>query len=304
MMNKFSIILSSIAIVSASLISCDVEDDPFAHVDGTVSDLGDPAFNDTVWNDTTFDGQMIVIEDFTGHRCPNCPKGTDLAKMIINDNPDNVMVVALHNSDNFSKPKPPTFLAEYETVTGENLRLDFDLNAFPIGMINRIDFQGNDQRGTSIDLWEDRINQLLNDPAYMSPSLTIDFMTVYNTENRLLRVFPKVDVLEPITGEVYLGVYVLENGIISPQEDNRANPPIIDDYEHNHLLRAGFEQNDIGTKIFESPQAGAVYRNDTLATADVVINDGWNADALEVVVYTYNRDSKEIIQASRVALKP
>ena len=297
-----NIFLLSIAITSFQ--SCDVEDDPFAHVDDVIDDFGDPQFNDTIWNDTSFTSQMIVIEDFTGHRCPNCPRATDLAKLIIDDNPNNVMLVALHNSDNFSKPKEPDFTANYETETGENLRLAFDLNAFPIGMINRIDFDGNDVRGIAIDLWQDKINQLLNDSEYMSPSLEIDFMTVYNTENRLLRIFPEVSVKEAISGEVYLAVYVLENGIISPQEDNRKNPPVIQDYEHNHLLRAGFEQNDIGTKIFENPQPGELYANDSLATADIIINEEWNADSLEVVVYAYNRDTRSIIQASKIALKP
>ena len=284
--------------------ACDVEEDPFAHIDDVIDDFGDPQFNDTTWNDTTYTSQMIVIEDFTGHRCPNCPRASDLAKNIIAAHPNNVMVVALHNSDNFSKPKLPEFPADFETEAGENLRLTFDLNAFPIGIINRLDFDGNGQRALSIDLWEDKINQLLADAEYMTPRLEIDFMTIYNSENRLLRIFPEVLVKEPITGDVYLAAYVLENGIISPQEDNRANPPIIEDYEHNHLLRAGFEQNDIGTKIFESPLAGAVYKSDSAATADIIIDEGWNADSLEVVVYAYNRETRDLIQASKVALKP
>lgn len=303
-MRNFNYFMFFVFAVGTVFTSCDEEEDPFAHIDDVISDFGDPQFNDTLWSDTANNAQKIVIEDFTGHKCPNCPLATDVAKSIIAKHPDNVMVVALHNSNNFSKPDPPKFPANFETETGENLRLEFNLEAFPVGIINRIDFDNDNQRGITLDLWEDRINSLLNDSEYMSPSLDINYMVVYNTENRLMRIFPEVSALEAINGEVYLAVYVLESGIVSPQEDNRRTPPVVEDYVHEHMLRVGFEQNDIGTKIFDSPTAGEVYRNDSIATADVVINEEWNADSLEVVVYAYNRQTKEIIQASKLDLAP
>ena len=294
--------ISSLFIFGIISIACDKVDDPYAHLDDVISEYGDPAYNDTSWNDTAFSSRMIMIEDFTGHKCPNCPKATDIGNILLGLYPENLIITALHNSNNFSEYDPPEFPGDFETETGENLRSAFDLNSFPIGMINRHDFSGNGQRGVTIDLWEDYVNQLLADNSYMNPSIDLDYKMVYNTEIRLLRIFPKVTVQKNISGEVFLAAYVLENGIVSPQEDNRVNPPIIEDYVHEHMLRAGFEQNDVGVSIFETPSSGAIYQNDSIATADIILEDEWIADSLDVVVYAYNWDTKEILQASKTKL--
>ena len=254
---------------------CEEVDDPYSHIDEVIDDFGDPAFNDTNWNDTNFTGRVIMLEDFTGHTCHNCPRGTDIGEDLMELHPDNLIVTAIHNSDGFSKPELPKYPANFETETGENIRLNFGLNFFPIAMINRHDFNGNNSRGVSVELWTDYVNQLLDDPQYMDPSLDIDYMLIYNTENRLLRIFPKVSVNKAISGDVYLNVFIAENGIVSPQKDSRYNPEYIEDYVHNHMLRAGFEQNEVGVPIFSSPQAGEVYRNDNVATADYIIDNEW-----------------------------
>ncbi len=299
-MKGINLIFIAIALLG---VSCDEVNDPFIHRDDISDDFGNPTFNDTVISDTTSTDRVILIEDFTGHKCPNCPRATDIGKALTDAHPNNVFVLGIHNSNNFSKPDPPLFPADFETVAGENLRLEFGVESFPNGVINRMPIGPNSSFVVSIDLWEDRINQLLADNAFLDLPLDLDVLSVYNTENRLLRVFPTIKANESITGEVFINFMVIENNIVAPQEDSRQNPAYIEDYEHDHVLRAAFNQNEIGTSVFTDPAPNSTYSQDSLATGSIIIDDTWVDDNLQLLTLAYNRDTKEILQVVVTPLK-
>ena len=43
-------------------------------------------------------GRVILIEEFTGAKCPNCPAGTQALEAILDKYPDNVVVVGVHSN--------------------------------------------------------------------------------------------------------------------------------------------------------------------------------------------------------------
>jgi len=299
-MNKRSWFLV-FGLVMLTLVSCDEIDDPYEHLDEFISDTGDIRFNDTTFNDTTISNRVVLIEDFTGHKCPNCPAATDLAEQLKADNPGKVEVVAIHNSGNFSEPDDK-FPADYRTDAGRNLREEFKIAGFPAGLINRQEW--NNAFRVGLAQWENNVNTKLQDATYMELNFSVKSMNIYNTDTRVLRVIPNITSLIDEDGEIFFTVYILENNIVSPQEDSRdPNSPIID-YTHKHLLRSSFPVDEIGVKIFENPRNGNSYSTSLNSTDELrfELDSGWIPENCEVSYLIYNRTTKEVLHYEAMPL--
>lgn len=293
-----------IILTSIVVSSCDVVTNPYP--EGGAGP-GDEQYNDTVYNDSTVVKRRIILEEFTGHKCPNCPEGADIAKQIQTDHPEEFISVAIHNSGAFSKvdmsdPTHP-YPSNFETETGEKLRIKYKFAAFPGGMLNRTEINGNVK--VAYQKWSEEVNKLIADPTYMAPRFKLQLENIYNSKpgDRSLRVRYKATCLQNVTGNIAIVGYLLENKIIAPQKDSRLNEPYVDDYEHNHVLRIGFPGDGDGKTIFTDPSMGDV--TEVISPSDeisVAVSDSWKPENMEVVVFLYNSDTGEILQAEEVHL--
>lgn len=294
-MKQFILIL---AVGLIGVVGCNVVTEPY----GPQVDYGwDPAYDqEPVYNDTTIlPKRRIFLEDFTGHTCPNCPEGQEIASDIKKDNPEDIVLVAIHTGP-FAKPdtsnpdKP--YPGEFETVTGDNLRNTYRVSGFPSGLLNRSEINGD--HIIDYKQWENTVNSLLADPDYMAPRFKFKLVTTFNNElgNRTVRIQYQVVALQPVSGNIAIVAFLAENRIISPQKDSRQNDPYVADYEHNHLLRVGFPGNGSGRTIFTDPQMGDFVEvtdpSDFLITG---VDDSWVAENMEVIVFVYNSNTGEIL---------
>ena len=303
MKNSYILLLVMIIGVTA----CDEVTEPY----GPVGDRGwNPGFDQTpVYNDTLIEKRRILLEEFTGHKCPNCPEGADIAKQIMSDNPGDFYVVSIHNSGSFSKPDMSNpdhpYPSNFETETGEKLRIKYQFSAFPGGMLNRSEING----GVKVDYqkWEQAVNALLADPAYMKPRFKMYLENTYNNEvgNASLRIGYKVEALENVTGNIAIVAYILESHIIAPQTDNRLSNSYVPDYEHNHVLRMGFPQTGNGKTVLVDPSKGDEV--ESISDADLLfarLSDGWVPENIEVIVFLYDSNTGEILGVEEMPLVP
>ncbi|UTW68131.1 Omp28-related outer membrane protein [bacterium SCSIO 12643] len=267
---------------------------------------GDEQYNDTVYNDTTVVKRRIMLEEFTGHKCPNCPEGADIAKQIKTDHPEDFISVAIHNGSfakvDMSDPEHP-FPSDFETKTGEKLLIKYKISGFPGGLLNRTEISG----AVKVDYqkWSEEVNKLIADQTYMAPRFELQLENIYNSKpgDRSLRVRYKATCLQNVTGNIAIVGYLLENKIIAPQKDSRLNDPYVKDYEHNHVLRVGFPGGGDGKTIFTDPSMGDVA--EVISPADeisVKINDNWKPENMDVVVFLYNSDTGEVLQVEEIHL--
>jgi thiol-disulfide isomerase/thioredoxin len=289
--------LPLILVLTVVLSNCDKVDDPYEHLDAFISETGDIRFNDTVYSDTNLENsRRILLEDFTGIQCPNCPQATDIANNLRNNYPNEIIAVAIHTGF-FSEPDDE-FPLDLRTETGDYLRNKFRVGSFPNGLINRADYFNDDDPLTDYRQWENTIDLMVQDQSFIEPRFEMKVQSIYNTESRILRLIPTIEVLQSISGEVRLHAFLLENGIVGPQIDNRKNPSKIPDYEHNHILRLGFPGNGSGRTIFTDPQAGDRFTveapEDELRTN---VLEEWTANNMDVVVYLTEVNTNEIIHA-------
>lgn len=306
-MNKYLSILAITIVVSAfSLVAgCDVVEEPYGPSgDGCI---GSELFNDTVFSDTNENRRRIILEEFTGHKCPNCPEGADIAEQIKIDHPEDFLSVAVHNSGAFSKvdisnPDHP-YPSNFETETGEKMRIKYQYSSFPGGMLNRTEINGSVK--VDYSKWTQEVNALIADPDYMSPRFKLDLVNIYNSKlgERSVRVRYKVSCLQNVTGNIAIAAYVTESHIIAPQTDNRLSESYVADYEHNHVLRVGFPNNGDGKTVLTNPKIGDVAEvisdNEEIC---VSLSDDWVPENMEVIVFLFDSDTGEILHVEELPL--
>jgi len=301
-------LIALIFVASVVISSCDVVDYPY---DTGGAGPGDEQFNDTVYNDTTVLVRRILLEEFTGHTCPNCPEGADIAEQIRVKHPEKFLSVAIHNSGFFSKPNLSNpdhpYPSEFETATGEKLRIKYQFSAFPGGMLNRTRINGTALLDAKVDYikWAEEVDKLVANTAYMAPRFKLKLENVYNSKsgNRSLRVRYNATCLQNITGNIAIVGYVIESHIIAPQTDNRLTDSYVPDYEHNHVLRVGFPGDGDGKTLFTNPVPGdiaeVITENEEISIA---INDDWKPENMDVIIFLYNSSTGEILHIEEVPL--
>lgn len=303
-MNKyFSIIGIAFLASFVGFAGCDVVEEPYGP--SGEGCIGPELFNDTVFNDTTVNKRRILLEEFTGHTCPNCPEGALEAAQLEQDNPDQFFSVAVH-AGSFAIPKPGgdhPYPSEFRTPAGDRLETTYQIGSFPLGMLNRTDINGSLK--VSLNKWTQEVNALLANPAYMVPRFKLNLENIYNSKlgERSVRIRYKATALQNITGNIAIVCYVTESHIIAPQTDNSVTPSYVPDYEHNHVLRIGFPNDGAGKTLFTNPTPGDVAKvisdNDEICAS---LSDDWVPENMEVIVFLVNSDTDEILHVERVHL--
>ena len=137
-MKKHITLLSIILIIT----SCDVEEGPF--------------IND--YDSYVNPDKKVLIEDFTGHLCPNCPDAARELSAIHNIYGDQVIGMALHVTKSFARPysasQAPAFQYDFRTNWGDDWDAFYGISdaGLPRGMINRIGYQ-NESHKLGKDEW-------------------------------------------------------------------------------------------------------------------------------------------------------
>ena len=72
------------------------------------------------WIPNTNTRKNILLEDYTGHKCTNCPEAATIAVNLENDTSLGVIVASLHASPsgNFQVVVPPEFNIDFTTIAG------------------------------------------------------------------------------------------------------------------------------------------------------------------------------------------
>ncbi|MEY3399529.1 MAG: hypothetical protein RL220_2123, partial [Bacteroidota bacterium] len=190
----------------------------------------------------------VLIEDFTGHDCGNCPDAHVVADEILAANNGRVAVVAIHAGP-LAEPLPPEFPANWTTPEGELYfsQLDFQVN--PIGRVNR---EGGANAIWAHTQWEDETANQLDD----SPSVGLQMVAELDTNSWDLNVHVYHQWLGENPGSYSLVVLITESDIIAPQLEylDGGGSIVHEDYEHNHMLRSSLS-GPAGLTIVENPAA-------------------------------------------------
>lgn len=236
--------------------------------------------------------RVVLIEDFTGVACSNCPKGARLIENLKAQYPGSIVSLAVYTRgfDN----REPESKYDFRTDVGQALQDNIEvLFGKPSAAINRIIDPVNGRRFFGIpESWTAPVLEELQRPVEMNVTLTTEYDPSTRTVSGNFTMIPTKNFDEQIS----YTVVIAENNIIDPQNDN---DEIILDYEHNHVLR----------DVLTDPTGDVL--GTTFATGDIISRDfsytlpdedgWWVAENCEIIAFAHLSEGQErrVLQAAK-----
>jgi len=237
--------------------------------------------------------RQVIIEEFTGVACIQCPAGSEAIEDLLDIHGTNLVAVSIHSSFNFSVPHPES-LYDFRTDDGDNLLNHIGSPiGFPTASVNRKLFEGeNDLQAGRAD-WPGFIAVELAE----EPRVKIGVETIYD-DNRSLDINVTLLLADNILAEEdpRITIMITENNVVDHQLTPESSPDTQADYKHKHVLR-DIVTNFDGDPITESLTAGSLVELDFSYN----LSADWVAEECEVVVLVHgNGEVKDVFQAHQV----
>lgn len=221
-------------------------------------------------------GRAILIEDFTGQRCNNCPTGTEIINGIVDTyGEDNVIAVGIHSGP-LGFPGTATAVG-LVTDTGNEYYSHWDKEnkmGQPWVIFNR-----KTSPDSHYNNWAAMVSTIISEKS----NLTVNIANAYDAASRTLTTTVGADGLSgSVKGK--LQVWIVEDGVTALQKmpDGSTNKK----YIHNHVFRAavnGTWGEDVTVKEGETTTKQYFYK----------LPEAWNADNIAVVAFVYNDSGVE-----------
>ncbi len=241
--------------------------------------------------------RKILLEDFTGWACVNCPRASEEIHKLQESFGGHVVAVGVH-SGFFADPNlggGPDFRTDVGLeLGGDGVSSNgfFNISDQPMGVINMRNKDG-DFHISDAD-WSKEIYDILMVNKFAD--IDIDINLNYDDVSRELDISIDSKVLNDLNSKLKLVVFIIENNIIGKQKDGSETNP---NYNHMHVLRAGVNGtwgDEIST---EKPvPSNTVFTNDFSYTLD----GEWDSSNCEVIAFIYDSESLEVIQAEETEL--
>lgn len=222
--------------------------------------------------------RAVLIEDFTGQNCVNCPAAHHTIDLLVEQYGDAVIPVSIH-AGSFGIAADYTRYTGLMQPEGNTYNDAWGIDEWPKGVVNRVGGAANH------DEWPQlvRTQMALEAPvgiaveAACGDGKTIDIS---------ITLTPAADI------DGMLQVWILEDGIVARQRDIELG--LIQQYVHNHVYRASV--NGVGGERI-------VLRDNIHTTVDMqcevraTATETWVPENLSVVAFVYNNSG--VLQAAK-----
>lgn len=256
----------------------------------------------------------VLIEDFTGHKCVNCPLAAIDARAIETAHEGRVFVASIHagpeGSTGFQSTSGSLFSHDFTNSNGLAISTEISDGGFagnPSGTINRKTFGGQIFQGNTS--WSGFTTTILANNLLIN----LQAQTNYFTETRGLFLHTEIDIKEPSlvdTSQIYQVVYLIEDSLVAPQitPSSWGFPSDIDvNYVHRDIMRGCIDNQPMGRQItsaFKVDKNGNVLTgNKYYINYSYKLPSQYNADIMHLLIYVYDNTTKEILQVIRQKVK-
>ena len=224
----------------------------------------------------------VVIEEFTGVRCPNCPQGHQIIASIKSANGSRVASVSLHpinslgihysfSADTFQNQKAQDLFNYLEQIGFE-----------PVAAIDRIPSSGNSV------LWDKGVwaNKVTAQLAQTTP-VNILLSGTYDSTTRELTIVAEMHYTANVAEKNKLTVLLTESDIQSAQLDGS----VIDTfYTHKDVQRAFV--SDIQGDVLDAPlDAGRVF----VKVYKTTLANKWKPQNMHILAYVHEYENSKLV---------
>ncbi|MGZ3882679.1 MAG: Omp28-related outer membrane protein [Bacteroidia bacterium] len=291
-----------VVLITMALAACDKVKHPAQHPPAVKNCIDSTAM--IVKTNSAVSGfRKVLVEDYTGHTCGNCPRAAEKADGMIASLQDSVVVIAVHAGTAFAPPFPPEYPDDFRTDVGADWDTYFGMSqaGLPKGGVNR----ASNPFPQSKDNWPGLAALSLHKPQTAVMNVT----THFDPASLYLSVFVKTKFKAAFANDVRLSVVIIEDSIVGHQKDYNPPagaalvPPSPDeraDYRFDHMLRGALNGSwgDIA-------KAKPIAVNDSVSNSITCykVQNVKNTNYVSVVVFLYDDGTKEIIQVERVRIR-
>ena len=266
-MKKLSIIIATAALV-LSFMGCDKIEDPLKPIVVTNS------------------GKTVLIKDFTGARCVNCPAAAEAAHELQHRlGEDYVIIMGVHAG---GMAQPAGQFPNFLTNEGTEWYNNHDSN--PLFAVDHVALtEGNTLYVEQIDT---PVADALTEPKMFEVSLTNE----YNEANRQLSVASEVKALEEAEGDFYVTVCLVEDSITGWQ-----------------IVPSGVDREYVFRNVFRGTLNGAdgeAFGNGLMApnttktfNHTMTLDSLYNAGQCYSLTYVYDKTDGKILQTAFKKIK-
>jgi len=218
----------------------------------------------------------VLIEDFTGQRCRNCPDATEVIEEIQNQyGADKVIAVGIYSGP-FGKTMAGQLLP-LTTQEGDDYFNALGIEGQPNGWIDR--------RG---DLSSNYLGWLTKVEEYMQhkPTVLLEVSNQLDADSRNLTVEVETEGIEDVDN-AKLQVWLVEDNIVSPQilPTGKTNS----DYVHNHVFRKSV--NGMGGEAISVKTGVKVSKK-----YSVTLNETWKTADMSLITFVYTNDGVQQVE--------
>lgn len=221
--------------------------------------------------------RVVLLEEYTGQKCVNCPEAHDRVKALLNQYGENLISVSIHCGGSafaISSSDAPFGLA---TDLTQSLGDAAGVYSLPCGVVNR------STEAIPPESWANEIRKALEQPSCISLAASASI------EDGSINV--AVDMEPHDNFDANLVVWVVESGIVALQQ--KMGNQFDMNYVHDHVLRESANGRDGDAFHF-------VTRQPQTANYSIKLQENWNSANLSVVVFVYNK--KGVLQAAQAHL--
>jgi hypothetical protein len=284
-MKKSVLLLSLVLVVFAS---CDKVKQPIEKKDTVV---GTSFITKSNAAESNF--KKVLLEDYTGPYCGNCPPAAAVAASLHAQYTPSVVVIAVH-AGYFAYAHGPSFPGTFSTTVGEAwdgaTGFGVSLIGNPNGMVDRKIFPGFTLVHNQTK-WPSTVALALQTPFIVRMDVTTNYDTVVRALN----------FKTTYTNNINISAVITEDGLTGNQKDYTVpSPGIVADYDFEHVLRSDINSS-WGSLLKSTPTAA----NDTARVSfnNFPVSTAFNDKKLSVVVFAYDVVTKEVLQVEKVKIR-
>lgn len=282
-MKKLSYIIAT-AFLMFGFAACDVVEEPYKKDNNSGGNGGGEEPNPEVVV------KHVLLEDYTGVACVNCPAAGQLALDIQERYNHQVIVLGVHAGSMTSLPPTMPSYIDFTTPEGTEWYTNLGLDINPIGTINR-KLNGSTYGYNSPD-WEDKVASTLQEEALLEMTPAVE----YDNATRELSVEITSRFLAELPDTYSLTVCIMEDSIVAGQLTQQGS---VSDYIHRHVFRTTMN-GAWGEDINIEPIAP---EDEIVKSYTTTLNAEYNADQCYIIAYVSNSNTKEILQVVEKKIK-
>ncbi len=250
------------------------------------------------WTANTNTLRNVLLEDYTGHTCINCPSAAVVAKTIEDNNPNRVFVMSVHASttSGYQVPELPHLPLDHRTEAGNEYAQVFNVFFNPAGTVNRTLTGGNYYALNSA--WTSMTATELSKPL----DFNIQLQYNYYPQTNGLFIHTEVEALSDAAADQYTIINCLvRDTVIAPQIIPGGT---VEEEYHHHSMLTNNINGTWGTPIFEGGVSSGQkeYNNFTYKLPDPIADTTFRIDNLSIITFISKNDTYEVMQVIKTSL--